>query len=337
MKRFSFSRIIPTLFVAFISFSIQAQNDGPYIFIEKTQLIEKTIKNGKVITKSIPLNTYKTEYATEVSEYKNVKKIAALSDIHGQYDLFIKLLKNNKIINNELKWNYGKGHLVVVGDVFDRGKKVTEVLWFLYNLEKQANQKGGKVHFLLGNHEYMVLFKDLRYIHPKYKTTSKLLGVTYDQLFNKNTVLGKWLRSKSTLVKINNDTYVHGGISREFLSLGYEINHVNNLMRKAIDKKKSELNTTSFYKNYFGTNGPIWYRGYFYEKLQKQEIVGILKDINSEHIIVGHCSNKEVVQLFDKRVFGVDSSIKWGLYGELLMIEKKSYKRATLEGKKISF
>jgi len=30
--------------------------------------------------------------------FKKIKKIAALSDIHGQYDLAIELLKNNKII-----------------------------------------------------------------------------------------------------------------------------------------------------------------------------------------------------------------------------------------------
>ena len=96
------------------------------------------------------------------STYKNVKKVAALSDIHGQFDLAVKLLVNNKIIDKKLNWRFGKGHLVIAGDIFDRGPKVHETLLLIYKLAQQAKKKGGRVHFLLGNHEYMVLHNDLR-------------------------------------------------------------------------------------------------------------------------------------------------------------------------------
>ena len=55
--------------------------------------------------------------------------------------MLIELLKNNKIIDEDLKWTFGDGHFVIVGDVFDRGDKVNEVLWFLYDLEIQAKKK----------------------------------------------------------------------------------------------------------------------------------------------------------------------------------------------------
>ena len=80
------------------------------------------------------------------------------------------------------------------------------MLWFVYQLEKQAEKSGGKVHFLLGNHEYMVLQKDLRYLHKKYNLASQLLNTPYDELYGVNTVLGRWLRSKATLIKINENT-----------------------------------------------------------------------------------------------------------------------------------
>ena len=60
----------------------------------------------------------------------------AISDIHGQHELFIKLLQSQKVINEENQWIYDKGHLVIVGDIFDRGDQVTETLWFLFFLEK---------------------------------------------------------------------------------------------------------------------------------------------------------------------------------------------------------
>jgi hypothetical protein len=312
-------------------------NDGPYIFIEQDGLIEKSIVDGEVVLKKTHLDSYKTSFTPENSTYKNVKKIVALSDIHGQYNLALEILKNNKIINKELKWNFGKGHLVIVGDVFDRGDKVTEVLWFLYNLEHQAEKKGGKVHYLLGNHEYMVLHSDLRYIHDKYAKTSELLDTSYDQLFNNETVLGRWLRSKATMVKINDSFFVHGGISQKFLDLGFEIKNVNQLMRESIDRTKKEMKSTSFYKNYYSSNGPIWYRGYFNDNLKDEAIVKILSQLHIKYMVVGHCSNEEVVQLYDNKVFGVDSSIKNGKYGEVLFMKTKRNSRGTMKGKRILF
>lgn len=313
-------------------------NDGPYIIIEKNALIEKQIINGKVISKKLPINSFDTIYTSNQEVYKNVKKIAALSDIHGQYELAIKLLKNNNIIDKKLNWKFGKGHLVIVGDIFDRGNKVNEMLLLVYKLEQQAKTKGGKVHFLLGNHEYMVLHNDLRYIHKKYKLSSKLLGIDYDQLYGNQTVFGRWLRSKPTIIKINNNVFVHGGVSKDFIALNnFNIENINEIMRTSINRTKTDMKLTGFYKNYYGSKSLIWYRGYFNDNLKDKEISEILDLTSSKHIVVGHCSNEEVVSLYNNKIFGVDSSIKKGKYGEILFIKNNKFFRGTLKGKKKKF
>ena len=48
----------------------------------------------------------------------------------------------------------------IVVDNFNRDDKVNEILWFIYKLEVQPKSKGGLVHYLLGNHEYIVLYND---------------------------------------------------------------------------------------------------------------------------------------------------------------------------------
>ena len=63
----------------------------------------------------------------------------------------------------------------------------------------------------------MILQKDLRYINEKYKLSSKLIGLKYDELYSNQTILGRWLRSKSTIIKINDNVFVHGGISKNFI------------------------------------------------------------------------------------------------------------------------
>jgi hypothetical protein len=313
-------------------------SDGPYVFISNNKLIEKKILNGKVTSKVLEPTLYDTIFTPQKSIYKNVENIAALSDIHGQYDLAVEILKNNGIINSNLDWNFGKGHLVIVGDVFDRGPKINEMLWLLYKLEIQAKEKGGRLHFLLGNHEYMVLHKDLRYVHDRYKIATKLLGLEYDELYSNQTIIGRWLRSKSTIIKINNSIFVHGGVSEEFIAEnGIDLSKTNQIMRSSIERSKQEMKSTDFYKTYYGKKSLIWYRGYFYDNLVDTDISKILTQVNSGHIIVGHCSNEEVVQLYDHKIFGVDSSIKKGTYGELLFIKNNQFYRGTLDGKLVKF
>ena len=131
--------------------------------------------------------------------YKRIDSIGIISDVHGEYSIYIDLLKAMGIIDNNLNWKFGKGHFVVLGDTFDRGSMVTEVLWHLFGLEKQAAKAGGMVHVLLGNHEFMVLRKNLNDINEKYRKVEAISNTNYFDLYSKHSVLGKWLRSKSVV------------------------------------------------------------------------------------------------------------------------------------------
>ena len=334
--------LLIVLLVGFCIGKEQTISDGPYIFIEKNELIEKIIINSRVISKSLKTSSYDTIYQAEKSIFNKIKKIAAISDIHGQYDLLIELLQNNRIIDKSLNWSFGKGHFVIVGDIFDRGDKVNEILWFIYELEVQAKNQGGRVHYLLGNHEYMVLYNDLRYIHEKYDVSSKLLNLEYDELYGDNTIIGRWLRSKSTIIKINDNIFTHGGISKDFITYkNFNIEKINNTMRRSIPRLKElrklrkEGQSNNFYDMYFGNKSLIWYRGYFEEDMTDTDILSILQLVDANHIVVGHTSNEKVIQLYNNKIIGVDSSIKKGNYGELLIIKNDRFFRATLNGKLI--
>lgn len=329
--------------IMFVPYIFLGQNlifsDGPYIFIKKDRLVEKSLINGKVITKDLEINRYDTIYYPAKSSFSNVNRIAALSDIHGQFDLLVALLKNNKIIDNNLDWSFNKGHLVIVGDVFDRGDKVNQILWLLYKLEIQAKNMGGRLHFLLGNHEYMVLQKDLRYINRKYRFSAKSLDLKYDELYGKETILGRWLRSKPTIIKINNTVFTHGGVSKKFIkNRGVDFDEINDLMRNNIDFSPKKMKSRDYYKLYNSEESLVWYRDYFKEygdDLSEKDISEILKNLNSKHIVVGHCPYDEIIPLYNNRIFGVDSSIQKGIYGEVLFIENDQFSRGKLNGKLI--
>jgi len=330
--------------------------DGPYIFMEDSKLVAKWLEKNALQTKTLefeegtPLSlspfqefTLSAEDLKHLPEkpkkvhFETEAKVAALSDVHGQYDVTIKLLQANKIIDEENNWIWGDGHLVIVGDVFDRGDQVTEILWLLHKLERQAPKQGGQVHLLLGNHEIMVLTGDLRYLHKKYRYTMAVFGVPLDSILSASSYLGAWLRSKPLAISINDMAFVHGGFSELLLSHLPNLEAMNTVGWEAIDadpKIQKENPLLDFVLH--DQMGPMWYRGYFDDEVTtKKNANAILRTLKKDHLIVGHTSHLAITPLFDNRIIGVDSSIKFGKSGEILIREGDDFFRGTFSGEKI--
>jgi len=85
--------------------------------------------------------------------WTGIEKIIAIGDIHGDYEAFIDILKGTRLIDKKLHWTGGKTHLVQIGDVLDRGEYAKEIFDLMMKLEKEAEEAGGKLHMLIGNHE----------------------------------------------------------------------------------------------------------------------------------------------------------------------------------------
>ena len=101
--------------------------------------------------------------AEEPESFDNVQRIVAIGDVHGDYDALVSLLRTAKLLNSGTSWTGGTAHLVLPGDFVDRGNHSRKVVDFLMTLEGHAEKAGGRVHALLGNHEAMNLYGDLRY------------------------------------------------------------------------------------------------------------------------------------------------------------------------------
>jgi len=333
-------------------------SDGPFVdwtekglyayYLKHDSLSSKSYLSGKLIdeeTRSFKgwdgdTTTYAVvDIKTPEWQTKTREPIFVLGDIHGQYDRMISNLQTHGVINDQLQWNWGKGHLVFVGDIFDRGHKVTEALWLIYRLEQEAEKAGGKVHLTFGNHELMVLNKDNRYIAPEYKNLCNNLGLDYDALFHPNSVLGEWLRSKNSMTKINDVLFVHGGISQKQIDSGMSTEEVNKLMRQYLISGSNPNNQDKL-KQILKSFGPFWYRGYFmessrYKMITEQELTGVLKSLDVSRIVVGHTENEILSASFGGRVIDVniplaDDSVP----NQALLIEDGKFYHLTENGEK---
>lgn len=324
-------------------------NDGPYIQVKGDSIQTLWIENGELNELTIPLALpyhFESEVLPAVTinvvspeenpfeRYVGVKKFVALSDIHGQHHILIELLKKHKVIDSAEAWIYGDGHLVIVGDVMDRGPQVTESLWFLYKLEKEAATAGGKVHTLLGNHELMVMHGDIGYINPKYRYTTGITQKLYPDFFNDQTVLGQWLRSKNITTVINGFGFVHGGFSKKVIEKEKSLSTLNDMFKTQIVPGGEITNKSNgLLSMLYFDNGPLWYRGYANpEGFDEATADSILAALDIESIVVGHTSMPKIVSVHDDKILLVDSSIKFGKTGELLIYDNDSLFRGMIDG-----
>ena len=329
------------------------QYKGDYVFVNYIMVTDgaKTVKTDSVtlqqkdklslnVETDIPHKPFhvqlKKDLQIEKSEYDKAKRLLVLSDIEGNFGALRKLLQVNNVIDENLNWKFGDGHLVLIGDLFDRGELVTEVLWLIYSLEEKANADGGHVHFILGNHEIMNLSGDLRYLQKKYLDNANLLHQNYVSLYDENSELGRWLRTKNVVEKIGNILFAHGGISAYINIMNISVPEVNKLARpyyadttyKYADSRSDAI---------FSDFGPFWYRGY-YNKSNPNislQIDSTLSQFSVDHIITGHTIVSDTISVwYNGKLLNTDVHHAEGK-SEALLIENDKFYRVNAEGNKV--
>jgi len=326
--------------------------DGPYVFMTAKGHQAQWVCNDHVVQRDLPARGDSTVVLPECgyphpltlaaprqatsARYPSTPRIVALSDIHGQYGLLVKLLRAHHVIDQDDRWALGSATLVVAGDVFDRGPQVTEAFWLLYSLQQQAEAAGGAVHFVLGNHETMVLYDDLRYVNPKYLKSAQLLGRSYPALYGADSVIGQWLRTRPVLLQIGDTLFLHGGIAPENLDLVRGLDATNTLYQASVGPPKDQVKAAPDTARLFdGKTSPIWFRGYFNGQMDTDQVETVLKDLGLKRIVVGHTSMPHVSSFHGGRIIAIDSSIKNGENGELLFIEDGKVSRGLLDGSRV--
>ncbi|KRD58888.1 hypothetical protein ASE40_17735 [Flavobacterium sp. Root935] len=284
--------------------------------------------NNKIM---IPKNTYNDN-----------SKILAISDIESGFKTFRDFLIANKVINKKLNWTFANGHLVLLGDFVDRDFSTTQVLWFIYKLEQEAKEKGGTVHFILGNHELKNMQGNFESTSPKYYHVASILKKQQTELYGTNSFLGRWMSSKNTIEKINGILFTHGGIHPDLADYKINLEEVNQIIR------------SNYYKPYYPNpqknieqllisshKGIAWYRGYFKDDLTQEDVERGLYKFDANSIVVGHTLQSKINTQFNGKVIGIDVKHPKDYYksipnqkSEGLLIENNQYYRVLHNGEK---
>lgn len=107
-----------------------------------------------------------TPHQIDDHRWEGVERIVAIGDLHGDYASYLAVMQAAGLVDGRGRWSGGQTHLVQTGDIPDRGPDTRRIIAHMAGLAKQAEKRGGRIHNLMGNHEAMNVYGDLRYVHP---------------------------------------------------------------------------------------------------------------------------------------------------------------------------
>lgn len=147
-------------------------------------------------------------------------KYFVISDIHGYYDVMRSSLQKHQYDSTNQSH-----HLIVIGDMFDRGHQSHLVLQYLYDLHQQE-----KATIILGNHDtflrdFLQREHQKAYFNTIYngfgETLYALSGIQVeyerfeeicDKIHERYPYLLSWLESLPLYYELGDYIFVHGGI-----------------------------------------------------------------------------------------------------------------------------
>lgn len=306
----------------------RADADGPHVFYRGPNIVVKSIQRRDTanvvvtdvfpdrklvrLTCSVPATGDRFSFSLQdqlevpADEYPMPARMLVLSDIEGNFLAFKTMLQGAGVIDAGFNWTFGNGHLVLLGDYFDRGLNVTECLWLAYKLENEARAAGGQLHFILGNHEILNLEGDYRYVRNKYLENAVLMGEPYPRWYNNQTELGRWLRTRNAIERVGDYVFCHGGISPEITRLGLPFSEINRLARKYVGYEFEQIADFSARAVFDTKTGIFWYRGAAKNMLTDEQMTEILAYAGARRIVVGHTLSQDITALYGGRMICVD-------------------------------
>ena len=286
-----------------------------------------------------------TAYSKPVSAaapgvWAGVERVVAIGDLHGDYEQLIALLQSAGLVDTAANWVGRSAHLVQTGDVVDEGPDSRRIMDLLMKLETQAKASGGMVHCLIGNHEAMDMYGDLRFVSPagyqEYTDTnsSATRDRAYDvyakgrqnvtakadwmmlhppgffeqrNAFSADGKYGKWILTHDTAIRVNDTLYSHAGIGPKYAN--YSLEELNRAVRDELAHPGAVTGGIIT-----DLQGPLWYSGFSMSaEAADLSLDATLKKFGALRQVVGHTdAGPAITPRFKNRVVLIDVGLTRG-------------------------
>jgi hypothetical protein len=175
--------------------------------------------------------------ASDTAEPAGPVRVVTFGDVHGDAAAARSALRLAGVIDEDDAWIGGETRVVQVGDQLDRGDDEREILDLFEELRVQADEAGGALYPLLGNHEVMNVELDLRYVTdggfadfadvPYDTDDAEIMSYPEEQrgrvaAFRPGGPYAVTLSDHLVILQLEGTIFVHGGVLPEHVDFGIE-------------------------------------------------------------------------------------------------------------------
>jgi hypothetical protein len=171
-----------------------------------------------------------------------------IGDVHGHRTELVDALRAADLVDEDAAWCGGTARVWFLGDFFDRGPDGVSVVDLVMDLGEQADQAGGSVRALLGNHEILTLgmhtFGDaevpsdfgVRSFERSWRLNG---GQQADQVALTERHLD-WLTGLPVLARVDDHLLMHSD-TMEYLGWGDTVDEINSAVHTVLTGDDIEL------------------------------------------------------------------------------------------------
>lgn len=167
-------------------------------------------------------------------------KIIAIGDLHGDFQVFIKVLQMCNLVDKNLDWIGKDTYLIQLGDTLDGKRPDTvyddsafleesgeiEIIRLILNLDAQARTKNGRVISLIGNHELYPYYleNDKQFIRDYVKKKDieqfkRIFKMDRVKFLKPGGIGGSLLgRTRPLILQLGEFIFVHGSITDKLIA-----------------------------------------------------------------------------------------------------------------------
>lgn len=298
---------------------------GPVVSRDQNSLHAQAWCHQQMISQTLPLNNTELTldcqgqtlryhlYAQPLSidaDLPQAKQIAVISDLEGNVAFFEHWARRSGVTDSEGNWAFAEGQVIILGDAVDRGRQVYDLLWRLYQLANQAQQAGGQLLLLHGNHEQYVMRGLVDRVETEHFWAIEQL-LPYEHSFATNTLLGNWLRQQPIIARIGRYLFTHAGISPQVLASGLNIQQLNQRYSATLSLPDAAISDAD-YLLFYGKNGLSQYRVLVSDDSQQQaenerHLSLLLTHFSADTLVIGHTPVAQPEQKYGGKLIVVEA------------------------------
>jgi len=156
-----------------------------------------------------------------------------IGDVHGDVDRAAALLEEKGLVDRDRNWTGGTRSLIFIGDLTDRFHYGLETMALVRKLQNQAEEAGGFVESLMGNHDAILLARAFEWRGEKADPHCWPLFISNGgrdreaKTISEDPELFAWLQARPMMVAMGDTLFQHADSAAYYGQLGSTVEEVN--------------------------------------------------------------------------------------------------------------